>query len=396
MLYHVYEFSRAALQPYRAMAEAGQYLSSSPFSPLSYTYGGKAISAALKLFRDVTQRFGKPAFNLPARERILLRKPFCQLVRFEPDRPKRDAPRVLLVAPMSGHYATLLRGTVEALIPDHDVTITDWRDARMVPNSTGRFDLDDFIDYIIDFIRLLGPDVHVIAVCQPSVPVLAAVSLMAAANDPAAPRSLTLMGGPVDTRRNPQAPNQLATSQPLSWFERHMITRVPFNYPGFMRRVYPGFLQLQGFMSMNLDQHIDAHVRQFNHLIQGDGDNVEKHQAFYDEYMAVMDLTAEFYLDTIKTVFQDHALPRGEMKHRGQLVEPAAITRTALFTIEGEHDDITGLGQTRAAHDLCTGLADDQRQHYEQKGVGHYGVFNGRRWRQHIAPRIADFIRVHE
>jgi poly(3-hydroxybutyrate) depolymerase len=293
---------------------------------------------------------------------------------------------------MSGHYATLLRGTVEAFLPTHDVYITDWTDARMVPLAEGRFDLDDYIDYVIEMLHVLGGNMHVMAVCQPSVPVVAAVSVMEAVSDPYVPLSMTLMGGPIDTRRNPTAVNNLAAERGIDWFRSHVITKVPFPHPGVMRDVYPGFLQLNGFISMNLDRHVDAHKNLFNHLVKGDGDLADKHRDFYDEYLAVMDLTAEYYLQTVDTVFVKHALPKGEMTHRGALVQPSKIKRVALMTVEGENDDISGLGQTEATHALCSSIPMQRRVHYVQKGVGHYGVFNGSRFRSEIVPRISDFM----
>jgi poly(3-hydroxybutyrate) depolymerase len=302
-------------------------------------------------------------------------------------------PRLLIVAPLSGHYATLLRGTVEALIPDHEVYITDWTDARMVPIIDGRFDVEDYTDHIIDALHFLGEGTHVIAVCQPSVPALAATSVMSAAEDPFVPATLTLMGGPIDTRRNPTVPNKLATSRPIEWFENNVILSVPPPYPGVLRRVYPGFLQLTGFMTMNLDRHLDAHNQLFWDLVDGDGDGVEEHRKFYDEYLAVLDMTAEFYLGTVERVFQKQALARGLWQHHGQKVDPRAITKTALLCVEGERDDISGLGQTAAALDLCENIPDARKRHHIQKKVGHYGVFNGSRWRNEIRPRVAEFIR---
>jgi poly(3-hydroxybutyrate) depolymerase len=293
---------------------------------------------------------------------------------------------------MSGHYATLLRGTVEAFLPNHDVYITDWRNAREVPLTEGRFDLDDYIDYVVSILHFLGGDTHIIGVCQPSVPVLAAVALMEADGDPYVPSSMLLMGGPIDTRVNPTGVNKLAEQRGVDWFRHHVITRVPFPHPGFMRDVYPGFLQLNGFVSMNLDRHIDAHKKLFLHLVSGDGDSAQKHKEFYDEYLAVMDLAAEFYLQTVDTVFVRHALPKGEMTHRGRPIDPSQIRRVALMTIEGEHDDISGVGQTEAAHQLCINIPADRKVHWLQPGVGHYGVFNGSRFRAEIAPRMADFI----
>ena len=322
-------------------------------------------------------------------------RPFCRLLHFERalDRaPRRPQPKLLIVAPMSGHYPTLLRGTVETFLPNHDVYITEWVDARMVPLAEGRFDLDDYIDYIISILHLLGGDVHVIAVCQPSVPVLAAVALMEANGDPNVPHSMILMGGPIDTRINPNDVNNLAERRGLHWFRNHVITKVPFPQPGVMRDVYPGFLQLHGFMSMNLDRHIEAHHNLFLHLVKGDGDLAQKHREFYDEYLAVMDLAAEFYLQTVDTVFIRHALPKGEMTHRGRRVDPTAIRRVALMTVEGENDDISSVGQTEAAHALCVNIPQEHKVHYVQPAVGHYGVFNGSRFRAEIAPRIADFV----
>jgi poly(3-hydroxybutyrate) depolymerase len=306
--------------------------------------------------------------------------------------PRRPQPKLLIVAPMSGHYPTLLRGTVETFLPNHDVYITEWIDARMVPLADGRFDLDTYIDYIISMFHALGGDVHVIAVCQPSVPVMAAVALMEADNDPDVPHSMVLMGGPIDTRVNPNSVNDLAERRGLNWFRNHVITKVPFPHPGLMRDVYPGFLQLHGFMSMNLDRHIEAHQNLFLNLVKGDGDSAQKHREFYDEYLAVMDLAAEFYLQTVDTVFIRHALPKGEMMHRDRRVDPAAIKRVALMTVEGENDDISSVGQTEAAHALCVNIPAEDKVHYMQPAVGHYGVFNGSRFRAEIAPRIADFV----
>jgi poly(3-hydroxybutyrate) depolymerase len=292
---------------------------------------------------------------------------------------------------MSGHYPTLLRGTVEAFLSNHDVYITEWADARTVPVSEGPFDLDDYIEYLVSILHALGGNTHVIAVCQPSVPVMAAVSLMEAADDPYVPNSMVLMGGPIDTRINPTAVNALAEERGIEWFRRNVITKVPFPHPGMMRDVYPGFLQLHGFMSMNLDRHIEAHRNLFMHLVKHDGDSAQKHREFYDEYLAVMDLAAEFYLQTVDTVFVRHALPKGQMTHRGRAVDPAAIRRVALLTIEGEHDDISGVGQTEAAHRLCVNIPPERKAHWLQPAVGHYGVFNGSRFRAEIVPRISDF-----
>ena len=405
MLYALYELNHAAVAPARAVADLVNLSLRNPFNPLSQTMFGKSVVAATDLFERMTRRYGKPRFGIgetvvggrrvAVAEKVVWHRPFCRLLHFRRElaNGRSPGPRVLLVAPMSGHYATLLRGTVETLLPDHDVYVTDWTDAREVPLADGSFDLDDYIDYIVDILHFLGPGTHVIAVCQPSVPVLAATALMEADDDPLAPASIILMGGPIDTRSNPTAVNRLAEERGTDWFARNVIVKVPFPNTGFMRDVYPGFLQLSGFMSMNLDRHVTAHKDLFFHLVEGDGDSVDKHEAFYDEYLAVMDLTAEFYLQTVDTVFVRHALPRGEMMHRGRRVDPGRIRRTALMTVEGERDDISGRGQTEAAHDLCTGIPPDRKARYVQLGVGHYGVFNGGRFRAETAPRIADFMR---
>jgi len=402
--YHLYELNHAAMAPFRALADMTRLYFQNPLNPLTHTSYGRQIAAGCEVLERTTRRYGKPEFGLdetsvggvrvPVRENTVWSRPFCDLVRFERGvTTQRNDPKILIVAPMSGHYATLLRGTVEALLPNADVYITDWIDARMVPVQDGKFDLDDYIDYIISMLHFLGPDTHVLGVCQPSVPVLAAVAVMEEREDPYVPSTMTLMGGPIDTRVAPTAVNDLAVTKGIDWFKSNVIMKVPFPHPGFMRDVYPGFLQLSGFMSMNLDRHVTAHRDFFQHLVEGDGDSAEKHRDFYDEYLAVMDLSAEFYLQTVETVFIEHALPRGTMTHNGLPVDCAKIRRTALLTVEGEKDDITGRGQTRAAHDLCTSLPDDMKAHYEQPNVGHYGVFNGSRWRAEIAPRVMDFIR---
>ncbi|WP_322514700.1 polyhydroxyalkanoate depolymerase [Rhodopseudomonas palustris] len=404
-MYWFYELAHASLNPARAVSDATRLMFKNPMNPWSHTDLGKSIAAACEVFERTTRRYGKPEWGLDTTEVNGMRvpieihnvweKPFCRLLYFERklEHPLRHPqPRVLIVAPMSGHYATLLRGTVEAFLPTHEVYITDWTDARMVPVAAGRFDLDDYVDYVIEMLQTLGGNVHVVAVCQPSVPVLAAVSVMEANDDPFVPVSMTLMGGPIDTRRNPTAVNNLAAEKGIDWFRSHVITKVPFPHPGVMRDVYPGFLQLNGFISMNLDRHMDAHKNLFNHLVQGDGDLADKHREFYDEYLAVMDLTAEFYLQTVDVVFVKHALPKGEMTHRGKLVEPSKVKRVALMTVEGENDDISGIGQTEATHTLCSSIPDERRVHYVQKGVGHYGVFNGSRFRSEIVPRISDFM----
>lgn len=403
-LYLWYEATHALLGPARALAGSTKFFYNNPANPLSHSPFGRGVAAACEMFERTTRRYGKPEFGYGSVsvngvqtdivEDILSSKPFCNLVNFRKMSAGRplNQPKILMVAPMSGHYATLLRGTVETLLPTHDVYITDWVDARTVPLSTGRFDLDDYIDYVIEMIRLLGPDVHLMAVCQPSVPVIAAIARMEAEGDPAAPLSITLMGGPIDTRESPTKVNLLAQNRGTEWFKRHCIVKVPLPNAGFMRDVYPGFLQLFGFMAMNIDRHIEAHGEMFSHLVHGDGDSAEKHRDFYDEYLAVMDLTAEFYLQTVDTVFVRHALPKGEMMHRDQPVDLTAIKRCALMTVEGENDDISGVGQTRAAHKLCVNIPESRRVHWLQPMVGHYGVFNGSRFRAEVAPRIADFM----
>ena len=403
--YWLYEMSQAALNPSRAWADAARLFLKNPANPLSYTTFARTLSAGLELFERSTRRYGKPEWNInstaisgeqiPVHISVPWQRPFCRLLHFERAfkyPPRRPQPRLLIVAPMSGHYPTLLRGTVEGFLSNHDVYVTDWVDARMVPVADGVFDLDDYIDYVISMLHRLGGDTHVVAVCQPSVPVLAAVALMEADQDPYVPISMVLMGGPIDTRINPTAVNALAEQRGIDWFRTHVITKVPFPNPGFMRDVYPGFLQLNGFVSMNLERHIEAHKQLFLNLVRGDGDSAQKHKEFYDEYLAVMDLAAEFYLQTVDTVFVRHALPKGEMRHRGRRVDLAEIKRVALFTIEGEHDDISGVGQTEAAHRLCVNIPPDRQAHWLQPGVGHYGVFNGSRFRAEIAPRISDFV----
>jgi poly(3-hydroxybutyrate) depolymerase len=404
-LYWLYETGHAALNPARALADATRLFFRNPLNPLYYTTFGKSIGAAAEVFERSTRRYGRPEWRIkstlvggervPVQITTVWERAFCRVIRFErlfEHRPRRPQPRLLIVAPLSGHFATLLRGTVEAFLPNHDVYITEWRDAATVPLSEGRFDLDDYIDYLISILHALGGDIHIVAVCQPAVPVMAAVSLMEAQNDPYVPISMTLMGGPIDTRVNPTVVNQLAERRGADWFRRNVITKVPFPHPGFLRDVYPGFLQLNSFVSMNLERHLEAHRDLFMNLVKGDGDSAHKHKEFYDEYLAVMDLAAEYYLQTVDTVFVRHALPKGEMMHRDRPVDPARIRRVALLTIEGEHDDISGVGQTEAAHRLCVNIPAERQAHWLQPGVGHYGVFNGSRFRAEIAPRIADFV----
>jgi poly(3-hydroxybutyrate) depolymerase len=405
--YQLYELNHAALGPFRAAADATRLYFQNPLNPLAHTPFGRSVAAAAELFERTTRRYGKPDFGIvqtsvrgvtvPVTERVAWERPFCRLLHFEKALVPGGAeqPKLLIVAPMSGHYATLLRGTVATMLPEHDVYITDWVDARMVPLAEGGFDLDDYIDYVISMLHRLGAGTHIMAVCQPSVPVLAAVSLMEAKGDTALPATMTLMGGPIDTRVSPTAVNTVANSHDLDWFRQNVIMKVPFPHPGFMREVYPGFLQISGFLSMNMERHVQAHQDFYSHLMSGDGDSAEKHREFYDEYLAVMDLTAEFYLQTVDTAFIRHALPKGEMTHRGEKVDPGAIHSVALLTVEGENDDISGVGQTKAAHDIMPGIPAAMKAHYLQPKVGHYGVFNGSRFRAEIAPRIADFIATH-
>ncbi|MDH5577828.1 MAG: polyhydroxyalkanoate depolymerase [Betaproteobacteria bacterium] len=397
MLYSLYEAQHAWLAPFRIMAEAQRGWFGHPFMPWVDAPLAKQLAASNDLFLRVTQRYEKPEWRVADADiEVALDKPFCKLLHFKPQAPRaRAAPKVLLVAPLSGHHATLLRDTVRTLIAEHDVWVTDWVDARQVPLAAGPFHLADYVDTIGEFIRLLSPDVHVISVCQPTVPVLCAIALMAESGEAQQPKTMVMMGGPIDARKSPTAVNNLAMTRPLSWFERHVIHRVPAKYPGYHRRVYPGFLQHLGFVAMNPDRHLNAHTDYFNHLVEGDEDSAERHREFYDEYNAVIDLPAEYYLDTVKAVFQDFALPKGRMFVRERLVRPQAIRDTALLTIEGELDDISGNGQTEAAHLLCLNIPRERRQHYLAPRVGHYGIFSGRRWREMIYPRVREFIRAH-
>ncbi len=409
MLYDAYEWQRSVLAGASAMANFGAGLLQNPRNPFAYFGGGPVLGSALAVFAHAAAPRGKPDFGLDTtsidgrtvevREEIVLRRPFGQLKRFVREGVE-GGPKLLIVAPMSGHYATLLRGTVERMLPFADVYITDWRDAKLVPLSDGRFDLDDYIDYVVAFLEKMGEQgdarSHVLAVCQPSVPVYAATALMGADKHPNRPRTLTMMGGPIDTREAPTAVNTLATERPHAWFEQNVIATVPMSYPGAGRRVYPGFLQLAGFMSMNLGSHMVSHYEMFKHLVQGDGEGAGTTQRFYEEYRAVCDMTSEFYLQTIDVVFQTHALPNGTMKHRGRPVDSGAITDTAILAIEGERDDISGLGQTRAALTLATALPDDLKQYHMAAEVGHYGIFNGSKWRNRIAPVLEDWITRHD
>ncbi|CAO4135888.1 polyhydroxyalkanoate depolymerase [Methylorubrum extorquens] len=392
MLYLMRDACDLMLTPARVAAGVAKTACQNPFNPLAYTPSSRAISASCELFERSTRSYAKPSFGLPASEAVVWQRPFCRVIAFGEPSAK---PKLLLVAPLSGHYATLLRGTVAAFLDTHQVFITDWADAKEVPLSAGRFDLGDYIDYCMAMFEALGPDLHVMAVCQPSVPVLAAIARMEAEDHPLVPRSAVLVGGPIDTSRSPTAVNELPQERRIDWFEQHCIHSVPWPHPGYGRKVYPGFLQLVGFISMNLGRHQTAHWDMFNHLVQGDGDSAAKHREFYDEYLAVMDLTAEYYLQTVERVFIEHQLPRGMMRHRGEAVDLTAIRRCALMAIEGEKDDITGIGQTRAALDLTTSLPAEKKAYHLQMGAGHYGIFNGSRFRAEIVPKIAAFIEAH-
>ena len=389
----------------RLMAELSRGWFSHPFSPFTLSPLAKEITASSDLFLRVTNRYEKPKWGLdtttvngrevPVEEEVTLHKPFCRLIHFKRAASSKDDRKILVVAPLSGHHSTLLRDTVRTMLPDNDVYVTDWVDARMVPMSAGPFHLDDYVDYVREFIRLLSPDLNVVSVCQPTVPVLAAMALMAEDKEPDLPRTMIMMGGPIDARKSPTAVNNLATKRPYSWFEQTLIQRVPMKYPGYSRRVYPGFLQHLGFVAMNPDRHMDAHWDYYNQLVANDGDSADAHRRFYDEYNAVLDMPAEYYLDTIRRVFQEFQLPQGRMFVHEQWVRPEKITKTALFTIEGEHDDISGNGQTEAAHGLCTGVPASKREHFLVPDVGHYGIFSGRRYREIIYPRMRAFMDKH-
>ncbi len=410
MLYQMHEFNRAFLNPMMQWAETSAKLFSDPVSPLAHTPFSQRIAAGYELLFRLSKEYEKPAFHIDTVEvegkpigiveEVVDTKPFCRLIHFKKDLGARQAaalqqPTVLVVAPLSGHHSTLLRETVRALLKEHDVYITDWTDARMVPVEQGSFHLHDYVYYVQDFIRFLDTDVHVISVCQPTVPVLAAISLMASANDPHLPKTMTMMGGPIDARKSPTAVNDLATEKPFSWFENTVIYSVPANYPGFGRKVYPGFLQHAGFVAMNPRRHAQSHWDFYMHLRDGDDASAEEHRKFYDEYNAVLDMPAEFYLETIKVVFQDFNLARGTWELEGKAVRPQDIKSVALFTIEGELDDISGSGQTEAAQELCSSIPKSRKQHFTVPKAGHYGIFSGRRWREVVCPKIGEFIRSH-
>lgn len=411
MLYTIHELQRAWLTGASAWASAGAELLAHPANPLKLLKSvtrfdpASVLSSALDVFAHAAAPRGKPQFDIESVdaggkthavvEAIVLHRPFGNLLRFSHAGLAADAPRLLIVAPMSGHYATLLRGTVARMLESCVVYITDWADAKMVPLDAGSFDLDDYIDYVTGFLEHIGPGTHVMAVCQPSVPTLAATALMNESAHPCRPATLTMMGGPIDTREAPTSVNDVAATRPLSWFQHNVITTVPLAYPGAGRKVYPGFLQLAGFISMNLETHMMSHYQMFRHLVAGDGDSADASKAFYEEYRSVCDMSADFYLQTIEHVFQRHSLPKGEFTHRGKRIDLDAITDTALLAIEGENDDISGIGQTRAALNLSGKLSTRRKKYYMVPGAGHYGIFNGTKWRNQIAPVVEDWIARH-
>jgi poly(3-hydroxybutyrate) depolymerase len=413
MLYAMNEYAYQAATPWRLAARASRDFWQSPANPASNSALGRNLYAASDLFANLTRRYGKPDWRIDqvmidghrvaVRQDVALLTPWVKMIHFGRDLTdmrkagrRKIEPPVLIVAPLSGHYATLLRGTVQAFLQDHDVYVTDWINAREVPISDGRFDFHDYVDHIQTMLRALGGRAHVVAVCQPGPPVLAAAALMAEDGDPCRPASMTFMGSPIDARLAPTGPTKLAAERPFAWFQSNMIFTVPFPLPGALRRVYPGMVQLYSFLNMNRERHQEAHQRYFQDLVKGDGDHAAKHLEFYDEYLSVLDLTEEFYLQTIDIVFQRHLLPKGELQHRGRLVRPEAITDVALMTVEGEEDDISGVGQTQAAHGLCSNLPATLKELYVQPKVGHYGVFNGRRFREEIYPRVRSFIAAHD
>jgi poly(3-hydroxybutyrate) depolymerase len=401
-LYPLFEMNHAALQPMRLMADLGLSFWQNELNPMRHTAFAKQATAGLTMFERATRRFDKPGFRISKieigkdefaiHENVVWQNAFCQVIHFGKADFKKQLPKLLLVAPMSGHHATLLRDTVKSMLPHFDCYVTDWQDARDIPLSAGRFDLDDYTDLVISVLHHFGERAHVMAVCQPSVPVLAAAALMAERDDPLAPLSMVLMGGPIDTRKNPTGVNKMAESKSIDWFKQTATMKVSGPHAGVGRDVYPGFMQLGGFLSMNAERHLKAHREVYQSLVDGEDEDVEKHNQFYDEYMAVMDLTAEFYLQTVERVFIYHDLPSGTYRHRSELVDPSKITKTALLTIEGERDDISGVGQTEAAHDLCSSIPANMKKQHLQMGVGHYGVFSGSKYRRDIAPMIVEFL----
>ena len=405
MLYHAYELQRSWLSSASTLASIGAEMLSNPALPFGYTGLGPMAASALDVFAHATATYGKPAWGIEVVEAdgkhhaviesTVINKPFGDLKRFHREDLPEDAPRLLIVAPMSGHYATLLRGTVERMLENYVVFVTDWADARNVPLHEGHFDLDDYMDYVIEFLEHIGPGAHAMAVCQPSVPVFAATAIMNRDKHECAPKTLTMMGGPIDTRCSPTSVNDMAMDRPIEWFRHNVIATVPMNYRGHGREVYPGFMQLAGFMSMNLGNHMMSHYEMFKHLTVGDEASAQATKDFYDEYRSVCDMTAEFYLQTVQEVFQDHAIPNGTFMHRGKRIDLGDITETALLAIEGERDDISGLGQTKAALDLTPNLKDAKKRYYMAKGAGHYGIFNGSKWREKIAPVVEEFVAEH-
>jgi poly(3-hydroxybutyrate) depolymerase len=410
LLYHAYELQRSWLNSASAIASIGAEFLTNPANPLSYMSVGPMAASALDVFAHATASYSKPAFGIeyvevdgerhPVEEATVVNRPFGDLKRFRHTGLPESSPRLLIVAPMSGHYATLLRGTVQRMLESCIVYITDWADAKLVPMHEGTFDLDDYIDYLIAFLEQIrvegqGDRPHMMAVCQPSVPAFATTALMNLHKDPATPKTLTMMGGPIDTRESPTTVNNLAMERPIEWFRNSVIATVPMNYRGSGRKVYPGFMQLASFMSMNLGSHMMSHYEMFKHLTAGDDDSAQATKDFYDEYRSVCDMTAEFYLQTVEEVFQKHSIPNGEFRHKGEIVDLGKITDTALLAIEGERDDISGLGQTKAALDLATGLSAKKKQYYMAEGAGHYGIFNGSKWRDKVAPVVEDFVATH-
>jgi poly(3-hydroxybutyrate) depolymerase len=415
MLYHAYELQRSWMNSASALASISAGVLANPANPLAAFGMGPLAASALDVFAHATAHYGKPEFGItevtidgrehPVVQSVVMKRPFGDLLRFRVEGAPADRPRLLIVAPMSGHYATLLRGTVERMLESAEVFITDWADAKMVPSSAGKFDLDDYIDYLIDFAEHVhdeandggagGQRIHMMAVCQPSVPAFAATALMNLHKSPATPATLTMMGGPIDTRECPTVVNNMAMQRPIEWFRQSVIATVPMKYPGVGRRVYPGFMQLNAFMSMNLSSHMMSHYEMFKHLTVGDDASANATKDFYDEYRSVCDMTAEFYLQTVEEVFQKHSIPKGEFRHKGELVDITQITDTALLAIEGERDDISGLGQTRAALKLTPNLPDAKKRYYMAEGAGHYGIFNGSRWRTKVAPVVEEWIAAH-
>lgn len=405
MLYKLNAQYMKMVRPWHEMANATRQLMSHPSNPFADHFYFRSASASMELFERLTADYEEPEWGLDSTtinnkkvnisQNVVFHKPYCNLLHFKRDKPQARQKKVLLIAPLSGHFATLLRSTAKEFLPDHETYITDWRNARDIPLSAGGFSFDDYVTYLIEFITFLGPDTHVIAVCQPCVPAMVALAVMHQEKDRNIPKSLTLMGGPIDVRINPTDVNDYASGKDLDWFDKNVICTVPYEFSGRGQMVYPGFIQLSAFLSMNMDNHVNKHVQFFNDLIAGDGDSAEDHRLFYNEYLAVMDMPADYYLETIRKVFLEHQLPNGTIEYQGKKIDLAAITKTALLTIEGENDDITGRGQTSVALNLCSSLSADKKTHYEQAGVGHYGIFNGRKYREIIAPMIKDFIKQH-